>query len=351
MVQNMAIIIAFANQKGGVGKTMTVSATASILTEKGFKVLMVDQDAQRNLDMVAGEENEDLSISRKDTETLSILDVLENKCGIKDALIPTKIGDLVRATNRLYSWGGDGVISPSVQRTIHENLASAWESMNDFIHQFEGEEFLDSEKCLRMKESLYDIEKKMIMANAQVLYKEDYYKNLKSTGFNRYEEGIPDYAMLSHKLSEVDDLYDFVLIDTNPTITLLTMSALYAARYVVIPVFTERSSAEAIMELVETINVLKHKNPDKELEVAGILITKYTKQLAASKRHERLFDKLIHDKLKLNLFKTRIRQTARAAEYMESRTDIVRYDPKCNTSLDYYEYVEELLEKVGKNNG
>lgn len=48
-------IITFANQKGGVGKTMTVAAVASILVREGNKVLLIDLDAQRNLDMVAGE--------------------------------------------------------------------------------------------------------------------------------------------------------------------------------------------------------------------------------------------------------------------------------------------------------
>lgn len=48
----------------------------------------------------------------------------------------------------------------------------------------------------------------------------------------------------------------------------------------------------------------------------------------------------------LHLFETKISQTAKAAEYMESTMDVVRYAPESNTAKDYHRFVDELIERI-----
>lgn len=330
----MAHIIAFANQKGGVGKTMTVSATASILTNRGYRVLMIDQDAQRNLDMVAGKPSENLAIKRTDMDSLSVLDVLQDKCSIQEATISTEIGDLVRSTNLLYSWVGDNGLSLNSKVAINANVLKLWERLEE----------AGKGDSLSLKE-IQEMKSRVSAINAHLIYEDDFLRHQQDTPI-QMEEKVPDYAMLSKKLEPVLDDYDFILIDTNPTITLLTMTALYTARYVVIPVFSERSSAEAVIELTEAIHGMRNIHPDKKIDVAGVLMTKYSRSQKSSQRHDVKLPNLVNDKLSLHLFETRIRQTAKAAEYMESKMDIVRYAPKGNTAIDYGHYVDELLIRI-----
>lgn len=287
----MADIITFANQKGGVGKTITVSATASILTSQGYRVLMIDQDAQRNLDMVADRK---IAISRSDTTSKSILTVLNGECTMEDAIITTPIGDLVRATNQLYSWNGPPVITA----TEFDSLKNEPERLVSFLAE----------------------------------------------RFQYVSEG-DSVHLLSNAISPITDRYDYILIDTNPTLTLLTLNALYATQFVVIPAFSEKSSAEAIVELCETIQKIKIFDPWRHLEIAGILMTKYDVRTRASRRHDKKFPNLAA-RLGVNLFKVKIRASAKAAEYVEAGLDIIRYDPKCNTSLDYIDFVEELKARI-----
>ena len=287
----MANIITFANQKGGVGKTITVSATASILTSQGFRVLMIDQDAQRNLDMVADRK---IAISRSDTTSKSILTVLNGDCTMEEAIITTPIGDLVRATNQLYSWNGPPIIT-----------AIEFDSLKDKPEQL-----------------------------VELL-----------SGRFKYASDGDNVHLLNNALSSVADKYDYILIDTKPTLTLLTLNALYATQFVVIPAFSEKSSAEAIIELCETIQNIKMFDPWRHLEIAGILMTKYDVRTRASRRHDKKFPNLAA-RLGVNLFDSKIRASAKAAEYVEAGLDIIRYDPKCNTSVDYFAFVEELKARI-----
>lgn len=300
-----AKVICFANQKGGVGKTMSVSATASILTKLGLKVLLIDQDAQRNLDMVAGkgllEElrgEKNLAISRADQESLSILNVLNGDCSMKDAIVSSEIGDLVRSTNQLYGWVGPELLSLDKAK----ELIALGESGKEQLFQFVSSQ----------------------LENPQVVEKN---------------------FLLERTLEPVLEDYDFILIDTNPTLTLLTMNSLYASQFVVIPAFSETSSLEAAVELWETIQGIKFYSPWRKLEIVGILRTKLERNTSAARRFHDTYQYL-SQQTHIPLFETSIRKSAKAAEYVEAKMDIVRMDPNCNTSLDYVSFVQELLEKI-----
>lgn len=287
----MAHVISVANAKGGVGKTMTVASVAAVLTNRGYKVLMIDLDAQRNLDMLAGE---GIAISRKDTETLNILSVLEGKCSPREAIVHTEIGDLIRSSNQLYSFTAKPAISEEEFKALKNNP----EEVSELLEK-------------RFKE-----------------------KNNNS-----------DVSILQDKLNGITNEYDFVLIDTNPTMMLLTVSSLYASDAVVIPVFSEKSSAEAAIEMIETIRSITHYNPGKRLEVAGLLMTKYDQRSRACRRHDIKFA-TIASKTGTKLFNTRIRSSARAAETVEAGENIIKYDPFGKTATDYENFTDELIERM-----
>ena len=285
-----ADVIVFANQKGGVGKTISISATASILTQADQRVLMINLDAQRNLDMVAGE---GVAISRRDSDSKNIMTLLNGKCTIQEAIVHTEIGDIIRATNLLYSWSGLPIISKEEFEKNRDNPGAVMELL---------------EKRFSEKDKM-------------------------------------DVHLLEYKLQDVMDDYDYILIDTNPTLTLLNLNGLYAAQYVVIPAFSEKSSAEAVLELYESISSIKYYNPGRHLEIAGILMTKFDPRSRAGKRHVIKYDS-IAKRTGTYLFNTKIRASARAAEYVEAGKDIVRYDPTGNTTQDYITFVDELLERI-----
>ena len=281
----MGIIISVTNQKGGVGKTVTVSSIASILTSQGYKVLVINLDPQRNLDMVAGR---NIAIDRSDTETQNVLEVLQGKCGLNDVAIPSNLGMLVRASSFLSQWTGRKLIS----REEYERVPK-----EDLINLIE----------------------------------------------ERYKAGwgANDAEVLNQELKKVKDQYDYILMDTNPSLTLLTLNSLFAADYVLIPAFTEAASRDAILELWDTIQNIRYYNPDKNLKVLGILITKYLPRTRIARKYINTYDKMAKQ-MGTVLFKTKIRQSVSVSEYMTNQEDLLRYDPDGNASTDYRAFVEEM---------
>ena len=287
----MGLIITIANQKGGVGKTITASTMAAILHEEGAKVLIISLDPQRNLDMVAGK---DIPIPMNDLNTFSMLHVMKGSCTIEEAIIESRIGDIVRASSHLSQWQGSQIISKAEYQKVRNDLPAL-------------QKLLD-ERILNNDESTH---------------------------------------VLADRLSTVRDKYDYIIIDTNPSLTLLTVNALYACDYVIIPAFSEETSLSAIAELYSTIKSINYYNPWHKTQILGILMTRCNIYTIAFKRHVRKYTALAA-KMETKLFSTYIRQSARAVDYVESKTDLLHYDPKGKTTEDYIAFVEEFKKEVAE---
>lgn len=293
----MGVVITFANQKGGVGKSLTVSAVASILTSQKKKVMVINLDPQRNVDMAAGP---GIAIKRTDVVTPSILHVLSGEKTLEQILVPTQIGDLARASSQLYQWTGSKIITKEEFSTI-PNTPDGWKELYDIMSQRFAAENYESQ-------NLHAIEKQLV---------------------------------------ELRKRYDYVLIDTNPSLTLLTLNSLYAADYVVIPAFPEDSSRQAILELWDTIQGITYYDPGRYLKVAGILMTKVSQRSVVRRLYASKYSK-IADKIGTIQFNTHIRQAIAASEYLAQETDIIRYDPNGTIAEDYTQFVKELTTRIAK---
>lgn len=288
----MAITITFANQKGGVGKTLTTSSVARIMTIKGYKVLAVDMDPQRNLSMFGGRH---IAIEPDDEETLSVLDVLEGRCAAQDAIIETPLGDLLRASSFLTQWNSALAIDEEEYRRVRADP-------------------------LQLRE-FYD---------QKILHQAD------------------KQAKLYQGLRSIQSNYDFVLIDTNPSLTLVTMNCIYAADGIVIPAFCERSSMEAVKELINTVDTIFDSSTERDMKILGILMTKCEKRTALYKKYETLFVQFA-EQFYTKVFDTKIRKSARAADAMDSFTTLVDRDRRGPATQDYINFTDELLSEIEIN--
>ena len=100
-------VITMTNNKGGTGKTTLIASLGYLLTQMGKRVLFVNMDAQRNLELVLSDESGvHYMLQDGDKTTPSIYTVLTGQTPIQDAIIHTPSGDLIRTTNILYSFQG-----------------------------------------------------------------------------------------------------------------------------------------------------------------------------------------------------------------------------------------------------
>lgn len=151
--------------------------------------------------------------------------------------------------------------------------------------------------------------------------------------------------MLRGELASVRNNYDYILMDTNPSLTLLTINSLFAADYVLIPAFAEAASRDAIRELWDTIRGLKAFNPEMRLQIAGILITKFASRNLTARKYAEGYEKMAKS-MGTILFQQKIRQSISVAEYSTSQEDLLRYDPTGKSSLDYLAFVDEFIRRI-----
>ncbi len=137
---------------------------------------------------------------------------------------------------------------------------------------------------------------------------------------------------LKKALLPLSELYDFILLDTPPSLGLLSINALNASQEVLIALQAHPFAFDGLRLLLETISLIQEElNPN--LKIAGLMITMYD---ARTKISREIVDKVsIMPELEGLIFKTHIRQNIRIAEAAKARKSILNFDPTCTGAIDY----------------
>jgi chromosome partitioning protein len=139
-------------------------------------------------------------------------------------------------------------------------------------------------------------------------------------------------------LQQLDVFYDFIIIDCPPSLGFLTVNALVASDYIIVPLQCEYFAMEGLGHLINTIRLIKAKlNPS--LTLGGILLTMYDTRNLLSRRVSEDVRKYFGDKV----FKSVIPRNVRLSESPSHGLPIILYDIKSRGAVAYMELAQEIL--------
>ena len=257
----MGIVIAVANQKGGVGKTMTTVNLAASLAKKGKKVLLVDIDPQ-------GNSTSGLGIDKRRCEK-TVYDCLINEEKMSSVAIETQYENLSLCPSNLDLSGAEIELISVMGR---EN---------------------------RLKESLESV-------------KED---------------------------------FDYILIDTPPSLGLITINTLTAANSVLIPIQCEFYALEWVSQLVETIKRIK-KALNPTLFIQGIVMTMYDARTNLAVQVVDEVKRFFPEKV----YTTIIPRNVRISEAPGFGRPVIYYDESSKGAEAYMELADEVINQTTVEN-
>jgi chromosome partitioning protein len=144
---------------------------------------------------------------------------------------------------------------------------------------------------------------------------------------------------LQKALAPVLDRYDWIMIDTPPSLGLLTINAFVVATGVIVPVQTEYLSLRGLVQLENTLQMVR-ENLNPGVEIIGILPTMYDKRLT----HSREADEILRENFGDLVYQTRIRKTVRYAEAPVKGTSVLAYEPAGEAASMYRDLAKEVLD-------
>ena len=252
----MARIIAFANQKGGVGKTTSAVNVAASLGALGRRVLLVDLDPQGNGTSGVGIDKNKLELSSYEV-------LLEGAPAEK-----------------------------AIRKTPFQGLS-----------------------CLAANVNL---------AGAEILL---------ATSEARERA-------LKKALEPLADQYDYVIIDCPPSLGMLTLNALAAAREIIVPMQCEYYALEGLSQLLYTVDLVRERY-NRHLRLGGVILTMYDGRLNLSLAVAAEIKRYFPDRV----FRTTVPRNVRLSEAPSHGKPVLYYDPHSKGAQAYREIAQEIEER------
>ena len=143
---------------------------------------------------------------------------------------------------------------------------------------------------------------------------------------------------LQKAIEPIRSRYDYILIDTPPSLGLLTINAFVAATGVIVPVQTEYLSLRGLVQLENTLEMVR-ENLNPEVSIIGIVPTMFDKRIT----HSREADEILRENFGDLVYQTRIRKTIRFAEAPVKGTSVLGYEPSGEAAEMYRDLAKEVL--------
>lgn len=196
------------------------------------------------------------------------------------------------------------------------------------------------------KNNIYDLLQKKIKINESIEQTEFGFDIIPANiALSNAEIGLSNAinreSILKRALKSVSSEYDYIIIDCPPNLGLLSLNSLVACDKIIIPVSPEYFAIEGIAALVETYKLVK-ENINNDLEIMGVLLTKYNKMKNASKEiREKLIQVFGNDLI----FNTVIRVDSQIDYSQGANKPLKFYDNKCRAYEDYSNFVREVYNR------
>ena len=258
-------VIAFANNKGGSGKTTSCSNIGCALSMMGKKVLLIDGDMQINLTLSFFDEEKVLEYS---SNGKNIYTAIKEERDLSDFIVPTEYEGL------------DIIPSTSLMSSIEFDLFSKWQ--REFILR----------KCL---------------------------EPVKARGY-----------------------YDYILIDSPPTLGGWVMNVMCASDHVIIPVEASPWGLFGLANMFDFIGKVKEINP--RLEIMGIMVTKADER----KNYFKETLKSLRESADVRVFKDYVRVDSTIEWSQDNSMPVVAYKKYSRSALEYKDIAKEIIEYANR---
>lgn len=146
---------------------------------------------------------------------------------------------------------------------------------------------------------------------------------------------------LKDKLEAARPFYDYIVIDTPPTLGILTVNAMVAATHLLVPIQSSYYALEGTDDLLETYEKIRAR-PNPDLRFLGVVITLHDKRTILARDIQKQIRTVFGDKV----FRTTISKSVRLEESPAYKQSIFTFAPNSSGATEYYSLSEEVLSRV-----